>query len=324
MEQDLQRVEQELRNSVASTNEGLTEISTHLIAAGGKRIRPGFAIAAAATAVPDDEPATPEVVRGAVSVELVHLGSLYHDDVIDDAVTRRTVQSVNSLWGNHRAILGGDFLLARASELAASLGVEVAGLLAATIGRLCEGQLLELQHSYDVTRTSDQYFRSIDGKTAALLGTSCRVGAIVAGLPREHIDALTDFGHAYGTAFQIVDDVLDLVATSEELGKPAGHDLEEGVYTLPVITALASPEGAELGSLLGTPELDDDARERALAIVRTSGTIELAIDEARQRAIAARDALAPLPESPGVRGLTAAAAHLVASVEAAAALRRVA
>jgi heptaprenyl diphosphate synthase len=324
MEQDLQRVEQELRSSVASGNDALTEISTHLISAGGKRIRPGFAIAAAATAMADAEPAAPEVIRGAVSVELVHLGSLYHDDVIDEAITRRTVPSVNSLWGNHRAILGGDFLLARASELAASLGVEIAGLLAATIGRLCEGQLLELQHSYDVSRTTEQYFRSIDGKTAALLGTACRVGAIVAELPREHVDSLTDFGHAYGMAFQIVDDVLDLVATAEELGKPAGHDLEEGVYTLPVIATLASADGAELRSLLGNPDLDGASRDRALAIVRTSGMIEIAIDEARRRAVEANDALAPLPDSPGVDGLTAAAAYLVESVEAAAALRRVA
>jgi heptaprenyl diphosphate synthase len=319
MEHDLQRVEQALRDAVRSENEGLSAISTHLIAAGGKRIRPGFAIAAAATAMSEDLPASDEVVRGAVSVELVHLGSLYHDDVIDEAITRRTVSSVNALWGNHRAILGGDFLLARASELAASLGVEVAGLLAATIGRLCEGQLLELQHSYDLSRTTEAYFRSIDGKTAALLGTSCRVGALVADLPRDHVEALTSFGHAYGTAFQIVDDVLDLVATAEELGKPAGHDLEEGVYTLPVIATLAGDDGAELAALLSTSPLDESARDRALALVRGSAHIEAAIDEARRRALGAEDALAPLPPSPGVRGLQAAAEYLVDSVEAAAA-----
>src|SRR6516165_6897581 len=141
MEADLARVELELRESVASENPYLTEISTHLIAAGGKRIRPGFCIAAAATALSSDQPASPEVVEGATSVELVHLGSLYHDDVMDEAVTRRTVASVNAVWGNHRAILAGDFLLARASEIAASLGVEVAGLLARTIGWLCEGEV---------------------------------------------------------------------------------------------------------------------------------------------------------------------------------------
>jgi heptaprenyl diphosphate synthase len=320
MEDDLARVELELRESVASENPYLTEISTHLIAAGGKRIRPGFCIAAAATALSSDLPASPEVISGAVAVELVHLGSLYHDDVMDDATTRRTVASVNAVWGNHRAILAGDFLLARASEIAASLGVEVAGLLAATIGRLCEGQILELELSYRPERTREQYFRSIEGKTAALLGTSCRVGGLVADLPRDHIEMLTDFGRNYGTAFQIVDDVLDLVATADDLGKPAGHDLEEGVYTLPVIEALATDTGEEVATLL-VDGIDATQRDRAIELVRSSGAIEVAIDAARVRANAARDALAPLPPSPGVRGLTAAAQYLVDSVEQAAGTR---
>jgi heptaprenyl diphosphate synthase len=320
MDDDLARVELELRESVASENPYLTEISTHLIAAGGKRIRPGFCIAAAATALSSDLPASPEVISGGVAVELVHLGSLYHDDVMDEAATRRTVASVNAVWGNHRAILAGDFLLARASEIAASLGVEVAGLLAATIGRLCEGQILELELNYRPERTLEQYFRSIEGKTAALLGTACRVGGLVADLPRDHVEILTDFGRNYGTAFQIVDDVLDLVATADDLGKPAGHDLEEGVYTLPVIEALATDVGEELAALL-VDGIDEAQRDRAIELVRSSGAIEVAIDAARVRANAARDALAPLPASPGVRGLTAAAQYLVDSVEQAAGAR---
>jgi heptaprenyl diphosphate synthase len=320
MEADLARVELELRESVASENPYLTEISTHLIAAGGKRIRPGFCIAAAATALSSDLPASPEVIAGGVAVELVHLGSLYHDDVMDEAATRRTVASVNAVWGNHRAILAGDFLLARASEIAASLGVEVAGLLAATIGRLCEGQILELEHNFRPERTLEQYFRSIEGKTAALLGTACRIGGLVAELPRDHTEFLTDFGRNYGTAFQIVDDVLDLVATADDLGKPAGHDLEEGVYTLPVIEALGTDMGEELAALL-VDGIDPAQRDRAIELVRTSGAIEVAIDAARVRANAARDALSPLPPSPGVRGLTAAAHYLVDSVEQAAGAR---
>jgi heptaprenyl diphosphate synthase len=320
MASDLERVELALHGSVTSENPFLTEIATHLIAAGGKRIRPGFSIATAATALVSDQPATDDVIRGAVSVELVHLGSLYHDDVMDDATTRRTVQSVNAVWGNHRAILAGDFLLARASELAASLGVEVAALLAATIGRLCEGQLLELQHTYDPERSIDDYISSIAGKTAALLGTSCRVGALVADLPREHVEALTDFGAGYGLAFQIVDDVLDLVSTSAELGKPAGHDIAEGVYTLPTLLALRTQVGDELLPLL-TDSITPDERDRAAALVRGSGSIEDSVDVARTHALAARSALEPLPDSPGVLGLTAAAEYLVESVEAAAAAR---
>ena len=235
MADDLLRVEDRLRDAASADDVFLTEIATHLIAAGGKRVRPGFGIASAATALSVDAPASDDTVTGAVAVELVHLGSLYHDDVMDEADVRRTVDSVNARWGNLKAILAGDFLLARASELAASLGVEVAGLLAATIGRLCEGQLLELRHAFDVGRSEELYLRAIDGKTASLLGASCRIGGIVAGVPRDHVEALTTFGHSYGMAFQIVDDVLDLVSNESDLGKPAGHDIEEGIYTLPVL-----------------------------------------------------------------------------------------
>ncbi len=315
---DLARVEDELLASARSGDPFLTEIASHLISAGGKRVRPGFCMAAAATALTLDAPATPEAVTGAVAVELVHLGSLYHDDVMDEAVVRRTVDSVNARWGNLKAILAGDFLLARASELAASLGVEVAGLLAATIGRLCEGQVLELKYAFDADRTEEAYLRAIAGKTASLLGSSCRIGGIVADLPRDHTEALTTFGHSYGMAFQIVDDVLDLVSTEADLGKPAGHDLEEGVYTLPVILTLDGGHGAELRSLLGGP-VDTASRNKAIDMVRDGDGIPTAIARARRYADEGRDALGVLPDSPGVTGLSAAADYLLDSVEAAAA-----
>ena len=186
----LSRVEAQLRESVQSVDPFLTEIASHLINAGGKRVRPGFCVAAAATALTVDAPApTAAAISGAVSVELVHLGSLYHDDVMDEAVVRRTVDSVNARWDNLKAILAGDFLLARASELAASLGVEVARLLAATISRLCEGQILELKYAYQVgPHRGAVPAGSIEGKTASLLASSCRIGALVAELPKEHID----------------------------------------------------------------------------------------------------------------------------------------
>ncbi|MCB1267930.1 MAG: polyprenyl synthetase family protein [Microthrixaceae bacterium] len=323
MADDLARVEAELGDAVRSGDEYLTEISSHLIAAGGKRVRPGFCIASAATALTVDAPASAAAVTGGVAVELVHLGSLYHDDVMDEATMRRTVESVNARWGNLKAILAGDFLLARASELAAGLGVEVAGLLAATIGRLCEGQVLELRHAYDRGRTEESYLRSIDGKTASLLASSCRIGGIVADLPRDHTDALTEFGRSYGMAFQVVDDVLDLVATAATLGKPAGHDMEEGVYTLPVIHTLASGRGDELATLLaGSADgvgLDPDARDKAIEIVRDGDGIDVTIAAARAYADIGRAALGRLPDSPGVTGLSAAADYLLDNVEAAAA-----
>lgn len=317
MSVDLERVEDGLLESVRSGEDFLTEIASHLISAGGKRVRPGFCIAASATTTDADGPADEPVITGAVAVELVHLGSLYHDDVMDEAETRRTVPSVNHRWGNMRAILAGDFLLARASELAASLGVEVAALLAGTIGRLCEGQLLELQHAYDTSRTEDSYLRSIDGKTASLLASACRIGGIVTQAADDHIEALSAFGRAYGMAFQMVDDVLDLVAVQADLGKPTGHDLQEGIYTLPVIHTLAGPDGRALGELL-SEEMDDPTHRKAIELVRSGEGITYTIDRARQMAARGLEALGSLPSSTGTTGLTAAADYLIDSVERAA------
>jgi heptaprenyl diphosphate synthase len=311
------RVEAALIASVAAEDELMSEMAGHLIAAGGKRVRPLFAVASAAataeTPADVDGAVSDAVVLGGVSVELVHLGSLYHDDVIDEAVTRRTVESVNARWGNLKAILAGDFLLAKASEIAAGLGTEVAGLLAATIGRLCEGEVRELRRAYDVGRTEDDYLAAIEGKTASLFATACRIGALVGGLPRERVEDLTAFGLRYGMAFQIVDDVLDLVATEAQLGKPAGHDLTEGVYTVPVIRALASEGGDVLRDLLGSPIEGDDV-EKARALVRESGAIDDSVDLARSYVAGACDALGAFGERPAAVALAAGARALLDSV----------
>jgi heptaprenyl diphosphate synthase len=291
----LARTEARLRDAVTAEDPYLTEIAGHLIGAGGKRMRPVLTMMAAAaggSAVTDD------VITGGVSVELVHIGSLYHDDVMDDAETRRGVVSVNAKWGNLVAILSGDFLLARASELAASLGTEVAGLLAATIGRLCEGQVGELKTAYSAERSEAAHAASINGKTASLLATASRIGGIVADLPRNQIDALTTYGDNFGMAFQLVDDVLDLVATDEELGKPSGNDLVEGVYTLPVIRALADAEiGPQLRPLLGA-HLDTAARDTARSLVRSSDGIDYTLDRARDYLARGTDALGALSANP--------------------------
>jgi heptaprenyl diphosphate synthase len=314
MNDDLARVDDELRRAVETDDELLTEIAGHLIRAGGKRLRPGFCIAAAAAcSTQAAPPATLDVVLGGVSVELVHLGSLYHDDVMDEATTRRTVDSVNARWGNLKAILGGDFLLAKASELAASLGTEVAGLLAATIGKLCEGQVRELRNIFDVTRTEEAYLAAIRGKTAALFAAACRIGALVAEHPRSTVDRLTHFGEHYGMAFQIVDDILDVVATDEQLGKPAGNDLLQGVYTLPVIRTLTSEHGHVLRRVLGQP-LEVGEMEEARALVRTNGAVTASIATAHDYVGRAVDALEPLGDTAGAAVLLGAARHLLASI----------
>lgn len=282
MAEELARVEVALRAAVVTDDHFLTEMTTHLVAAGGKRWRPALAIAAGSCAEASGGPVSDDVVLGGVAVELVHLGSLYHDDVMDEAATRRGVESVNARWGNLRAILAGDFLLAKASEIAASLGTEVAALLAATIGDMCAGQVRELQTAYNAGRNEEQYLAAIDGKTASLAAAACRIGALVAKLPRPQVEALTTFGQRFGMAFQIVDDVLDVVATDAQLGKPAGNDLAEGVYTLPVIRALSAPGGAsELAELLGRP-LQRDEIDRARALVQADGAVSGALVVARQ------------------------------------------
>ncbi len=311
MEADLARTEQQLLGFVAADGEFLTEMAGHLIRAGGKRVRPGFALASAATLDPNGGPASSDVIRGGCAVELVHIGSLHHDDVMDDAVTRRSVKSVNAKWGNLRAILAGDYLLGRASEIAASLGAEVAGILATTITRLCEGQIRELHSQFDVERTVEDYDKSIEGKTAALLGAACRIGAIVGGLPRPAVESLTNYGHSYGMAFQVVDDILDLVSTEEAAGKPIGNDILEGTYTLPVIRALEDAVvGNDLRRLL-TEHITPNQRQLAQELVLQSGSVQVARDVARSYADRATRSLSDLPNTPGTRALRSASTGLI-------------
>ena len=250
-ETELDRLEEQLRTMVVRGDPFLDEIATHLIAAGGKRLRPALTLAAASLS---GRPASEGTLLGGVAVELVHLASLYHDDVMDEAPRRRNVVSVNARWGNLLAIVAGDFLLARSAEIAASLGTEIAGLLAATLARLCEGQVAEVKAAYQPGRTEEEYLYAIANKTAALMATACRIGALTAGLDPARTDALTTYGECFGMVFQIRDDVLDVIASEEELGKPPGQDLAEGIYTLPVQRALNDRRVAlELAPLLGKP-----------------------------------------------------------------------
>ncbi|HVM55506.1 MAG TPA: polyprenyl synthetase family protein [Acidimicrobiales bacterium] len=313
---ELTRVEDALRSSVVADDAYLTEIASHLIRAGGKRLRPAFSVAVGA--VRTGLPVPDGVVLGGVAVELVQVGSLHHDDVMDEALTRRGVESVNARWGNLRAILSGDFLLAKASEIAASLGVEVAELLAKTIGALCEGQVRELQTTFNAERTEEQYLSAIAGKTASLFAAATRIGAIVADLPRDQVEALTLYGHRYGMAFQIVDDILDVVATDEQLGKPSGQDLAEGIYNLPVIRALRRGDAVagELRGLLGSPLGRDDV-DHARKLVRADGAIEDSLVLAAAYCREAVEALAPVTgRREAIDALATAAAGLVDTVPA--------
>ncbi len=311
VQEGLGRLEPLLTASVVTGDGFLDEVTTHLIAAGGKRLRPLLALA---TATGGNRDATDDDLMGGVAVELVHLASLYHDDVIDEATIRRNVESVNSRFGNLVAIVAGDFLLARSAAIAAGLGVDIAELLADTLGRLCQGQVTEVRSAFQINRSREDYFASISGKTAALTSTSCRIGALTGGLPAAEVDACAEFGRCFGMVFQIRDDILDITATDGQLQKPAGQDLAEGIYTLPALVALADPDaGPDLQALLGLP-LAQPERDKARAIVMASNGIAEAVDVARHYVEDAQEATAGISRPELRAGLSRLVAELMSDL----------
>ncbi len=288
-------VERRLGEVTVAETEFLTEIAQHLLSAGGKRYRPLLAqVAAELGANTGHEP-----VEAGVSVELVHLGSLYHDDVIDEAKTRRGMPSVNENWSNTIAILAGDFLLARASEIAAPLGEEAVALIARTYATLCEGQVRELIYADGFDHGPEGYYSVIGGKTASLIRTSARLGAITGGADHDTVEAVSEWAWEMGMVFQITDDVLDLVASDEFLGKPAGSDIGEGTFTLPVLLAANGDHSEEIRSLLadGKP-YSGDAIRRVIDLTVAGGHIETVLDEAVDRIRVAEKAANEIPANP--------------------------
>lgn len=291
----LDAVETELDRAVVVERAEIEGPARRVVLGGGKRLRPGLALACAVAASGRDGHAVgdPSVVLGATSVELVQAGSLVHDDIMDEAGERRGVPTINSVEGPSQALLVGDFLLARAGQLAAGVNQSVAAFLATAIADLCIGQSAEVSTLYATDRTVAAYEDSIRGKTAALFRASCEIGAAAIEAPAGAVDAVAAYGTAFGMAFQVIDDVLDLVSTAEALGKPVGNDVREGVYSLPVLIALEGPDGEALRSCLGRRP-DDAELADALGLVRASSGVAGALDRARafnDEAVAALDAL---------------------------------
>ena len=303
-------VEAALAGHVVSRTPYVTEAASHLLAAGGKRFRP-LLVLLAAEAGPTPE--APEVVDAACVVELTHLGSLYHDDVMDEAALRRGADSANARWDNHVAILTGDFLFARSSQLTAGLGPEAVHIQAETFARLVEGQILETVPPGEGDDPLEHYLEVVAGKTGSLLATSARYGARFGGASTEVEEALTAYGEIVGCAFQLSDDILDIASDSGESGKTPGTDLREGVPTLPVLMARASqdPADARLHELLAGDLTDDRRHREALALLRAHPALDAARAYVVARAHEAKDLLTPLPEGP-VREALAAFADLVA------------
>jgi len=311
----LTRVEERLLEAAAADDPYLTKIAQHLLLAGGKRFRPLLALLAAQFGEARDH----RPVEAGVSVELIHVGSLYHDDVIDEADVRRGAASVNANWSNTVAILAGDFLMARASEVAAiHLSQESVRLLATTYAELVEGQTRELQLDFNLDHSVAEYEQVIAGKTASLIRTSARLGAMAADADVDVVEALSDWAWELGMVFQIADDALDLVADEETIGKPAGSDIREGKYTMPVLEALAGPDGERVRSLLESPHpYPDSVVSDVIEIVRSGGHVDNSLAEATRRLGAASDALSGVPSGEPRQILETLGAYLLGRVDAA-------
>jgi heptaprenyl diphosphate synthase len=305
----MDEVEKALHDHVESEAPFVTEAARHLMEAGGKRFRPLLCFLAAETG----DSGSPDVLTSACVVELTHLASLYHDDVMDEAALRRGAESANARWDNHVAILTGDFLFSKSSELTASLGAEAVLIQAQTFTRLVEGQILETLGPGPDDDPLAHYLRVVAGKTGSLIATSARYGAMFAGAPAEVVDALTSYGEKVGVAFQLSDDILDIASESVESGKTPGTDLREGVPTLPVLIARKSedPADARLLELLAGDLTDDVLHAEALGLLRAHPAMAAARDYVATEANEAKRLLGVLPEGP-VRTALEAFADVVA------------
>lgn len=296
----LETVEQALRDAARSEAPFVTEAAQHVMVAGGKRFRPLLVLLAAEFG---PSPEAVEVVESAVVVELTHLATLYHDDVMDEAALRRGASSANARWDNSVAILTGDWLFARASDLVSELGPEAVRIQARTFGRLVEGQIRETLGVRDGDDPLAHYLSVVADKTGSLIATSALFGARFAGASAEVQETLRAFGEEIGQAFQLADDILDVMSDSGESGKTPGTDLREGVPTLPVLIFRASADpsveaDARLLELLDSDLNDDTRLAETLALLRSHPSLEQAENDVRRRADDARKLLANLPESP--------------------------
>jgi heptaprenyl diphosphate synthase len=303
----LDDVEAALEKAVRADSDLLAETASHLLSAGGKRFRPMLVLLSGYLGDPTD----PRLIPGSVAIELVHQATLYHDDVIDEADSRHGVPSANARWDNTVAILTGDYLFARASEISTDLGPEICRLLARTIATLCDGQIREVDVSSTLRQEEQSYMEIIRRKTGALIATSCRLGGVLSDATPDVVDILEEFGEALGMAFQLSDDIMDITASESELEKEPGVDMRNGLYTLPVLYALETGvDREELSGLLGAGPPDGDQLERALEIVRSEGSLDRAratvADEVdRAVALAAR-----LPRGPATSALESLARYL--------------
>jgi heptaprenyl diphosphate synthase len=304
----LAEVEQILHDVVRSEFHPVMETSLHLVEAGGKRIRPLFTLLASQFGSTFDRDA---VVKAAAVVELTHLATLYHDDVMDEATMRRGAESANAKWDNSIAILTGDYLFAHASRLVADLGTDAARIIAETFSVLVTGQMRETMGPRDGEDPIAHYLKVIEEKTGVLISTAARYGGMFSDATEEEIDALRRYAEVIGAAFQISDDVIDIASPSVESGKTPGTDLREGVKTLPMLYALTDPAETRLAELLADPITDDALVDEALDLLRASTGLERARETLDDYADRARTELGKLPACPARDALEELATYVV-------------
>lgn len=293
----MQEVEANLRQVLSEGSPMAREISLHLAESGGKRVRPLMTLLAGRVFTSDLTP----VIPVAAAAELIHMATLVHDDVIDEASTRRGRPTINNRWGNLISVLTGDMLLARALvQLVDSAGPEIVKIMADMVARMCEGEITQNLTLHDLDQNEADYFDRIEKKTALFFAACCEAGARVAGAGPEEARALGRFGRHLGMAFQIIDDVLDVSGEASVVGKPVGQDLASGVLTLPILHSLHSTEeGAQIRGWLNQAPLTPVQVDEVLAIVRRNGAIDYAYSVAADFARQAKEEMAVLPAGRG-------------------------
>ncbi|RJQ77294.1 polyprenyl synthetase family protein [Pseudonocardiaceae bacterium YIM PH 21723] len=296
-----------LHSVVRNDLDFINETSLHLMAAGGKRFRPLFTLLAGQFGDPEHE----NVTKSAVVVELIHLATLYHDDVMDEATMRRGAVSANNRWTNSVAILTGDYLFSHASRLVADLGTDAARMIAETFGELVTGQLRETVGPVDGENPVNHYLSVIWQKTGSLIAIAGRFGGLFSGAPAEQVAALYEYGAVIGTAFQISDDIIDITSESADSGKTPGTDLREGVHTLPALYELAGDPKPRLAELLSGPITDEDQVQEALVMLRECEGMRQAKATLESYAERAANTLDALPDGSAKRALNALTRYVI-------------
>lgn len=269
---DLLLLETELLSVIHSPEKLITDISKHLVEAGGKRLRPALYFMCTKNQISSME----KIMPMAIAIELIHMATLVHDDVIDNATTRRGKSTANSCWGNHSSVLIGDYLFAKAFSLVANKASnEMLKVLTDVICSMCEGEINQNRSTFIADQTENDYLKRIEQKTADFIAASCELGGLAVELSSEETKALREYGYSLGMAFQITDDILDITASSEQIGKPVGNDLRQGIVTLPVIFALEhSADRDELREIVQTKNMSEEKIKRGLSIIQDTEAIE--------------------------------------------------